>query len=247
MAEGKNLYGSTSLTDIANGANGVQGLSDILWGANKTEQLSTLTPEQQDLLKQNIGLASGSMDNLYGGFESLFNAPRDSYQALPDFNQTFNDMYGNPMAQQYEKDLANIANSNELHSGGNTAQNFRAMSQFNAGLASARANMMMQERAKQQQAAESSYGRQLQAGQILGALSSQALTTRGFENMTSRDGGLFSGLANAGQIANAGAQAATGFAALGGGASASQIAGSQGFKDSLTGAAAGAVGLPLAK
>ena len=178
-----------------------QGLSDLLWGKQEITEQDLLTEEQQGLLDSLVSQGQESVDDLFSSLRGTINDPQSAYSGLDNFDQVFEDMYGDPLTSRYEKNLADIANTNELFSGGNVSNQFRALNQYNQNLASARSQMMMQERAKEQQSRENSLNRQLQAQQLMANLTTQPLGVRTTENIVSNSGGLLSALANVGQAA----------------------------------------------
>lgn len=194
---------------------GADPLADLwkgLFGGQEVQQLSRLTPEQQELLNQNIGLASGAMGGLYSALGQGAAVPTSAYEALPDFEGQFQQQFGQPLQQQYEANLRQISNTPELFSGGTKANEFRALNQFNTGLASARANMMMQERNKQMASMENALGRQQRAQQMLSSLTARPFGVNATENVVSQDTGLIGDLT---QVAGLGTLAGSALGGLG--------------------------------
>jgi len=198
-------------------ANPLESIGNFLFGGNKVDTKSTLTGGQQDLLGSLTSGGVGAMGSLYNTLGGLSSSPVSSYETLPDFEGTFQQQFGRPLRQQYEMDLGQIANSPELFSGGNLSGQFRAMQKFNTGMASARANMMMQEREKQRQSMETALGRQLNASQLLSNLSTKGLGVKAQENIVSKTPGLLSIISGIGSTAGNVAQGLTGLGSLGGG------------------------------
>ena len=180
--------------------NPLEAIGGFLFGSPKNTPTSTLSADQKTMMGALGEGSSGAIGDLYGTLGNLSGNSPSAYDALPDFEGTFQQQFGNPMRQQYEGDLNAIKNSDELFSGSTTASNFRANQKFNSGMASARAGMMMQERAKQQQSQENAYSRQLNASQLLSSLSTAGLKTKAQENVVSQTPGalsMISGVAQA--------------------------------------------------
>lgn len=174
-------------------------IGSFLFGGSKTKSANLLSGGQQNLLDAISTGGVNAADNLYNTLGGLSSTPVSSYDALPDFEGQFQQQYGNPLKQQYEMDLANIQNSGELFSGGTMANNYRAMNNLNTQMASARANMIMQERERQRQSTESSLSRQLNASQLLSQLTQSPLGVKSKENIVEKTPGLLSmisGVAN---------------------------------------------------
>lgn len=198
-------------------ANPLEAIGGLLFGGNKVDPTSTLTEGQRGLLSSLISGGQQASGDLFNTLGALSGSPVSAYDALPDFDQTFRQQFGDPLRQQFEGDLSQIKHSPELFSGGTQAANFRAMNRLNTNLASARANMMMQERERQRQSVESSLGRQLQASQLLSNLSTSPLGVKAQENLVSKTPGLLSIISGIGSAAGSVMGGLSGLGSLGGG------------------------------
>ena len=160
-------------------------LSDLwkgIFGGSDISQQSILNQGQQNLFNTSVGLAQGALGGLYNNVQAGANAPISSYNALPDFEQQFQQQFGNPLQQRHEMDLAQNQNSGELFSGGTIANNYRANNQFQSSMAQARAGMMMQEREKQRLSMDTALQRQQNAQGLLNNMTQSPLGVKAVEN-----------------------------------------------------------------
>jgi hypothetical protein len=196
-------------------SNPLGAIGEFLFGGSKAQSLNTLNQGQEDLLGTLTSGGQSAVNSLYGTLGGLSTAPQSTYQSLPNFEQTFNTQFGDPLKAQYTQELSQIANSPELFSGGNLSSRMRAAQNFNTQMASARAGMMMQEREKERQSMETALQRQLSASQLLSSLGTSGLGVKAVENTVQKTPGLLSAISSIGQTAGNLAQT---FSGLGGGA-----------------------------
>jgi hypothetical protein len=148
----------------------MSALSKIFGGQTKTKKKNMQTEQQQQLLAERSELARTSDRQAMSGLTDTSNylgnyQGQSAYNALPNFEQSFNDIYANPMNRQFQNTMSNLQHSGERNSSGARMRDMAASQQHIQNLFQARGQMMMTERDKQQQAQEQAYARELQARQ----------------------------------------------------------------------------------
>ncbi len=172
-----------------------------LLSKQKKDKESTLTPEQQAYLAIMAQQGAAYAPKMYSKIWDMAQQPQSAYEAMPDFETTFRNRYGDPMKAEYQNAISDLQHGTERHSSARKMRENSALSKYMSQVSASRENMLMNERTQQMNMMNSAMNRQQQYLGQMGSLGNLALGTKAFENIVTEQPGLFEKLLPAAQIA----------------------------------------------
>ena len=159
----------------------MDSVQNAVFGSVNNNQVSTLTKEQKEYLKQLSGMAGQNLSGLYGGYNDIAGSgstfqqqnytnpyqataynPTSAYESVANWEQEFQNGVQNPALRQMNQNIAASRNRSNLHSRAAVADESNIRQNTADNISGQRYNDVMAQQQMKMQGQESALGRGLQ-------------------------------------------------------------------------------------